>query len=92
LSTPTPDDVRDFLANFLNGKLQEHGERSPRELSDEFDLLTSGLVDSITFVEMLAATSEHFAGDIDFSGLDPERMTVIGSLCTFVSEQLRARV
>jgi len=49
------------------------------------------VLDSLAFVEMMMAAGEHFAGEIDFESLDPEKMTVVGPLCIFVSEQLRNR-
>jgi hypothetical protein len=70
--------------------LEENERSSLHVLPEDYDLLTTGLVDSLVFVEMLAAAGEHFAKDIDLSGLDPEKMTVVGPLCRFVSNQLRA--
>ena len=85
---PTPDDVRIFFGAFLNRKLKDRGQRQLGDLPDDYDLLESGALDSLAFVEMMMAAGEHFARDIDFESLDPERMTLVGPLCLFVSEQL----
>jgi acyl carrier protein len=86
---PTPDDVRVFVADFLNQKLKDRDRGPLTDLPDDYDVLLSGVLDSLAFVEMIIAAGEHFAGEIDFESLDPEEMTVVGPLCMFVSEQLR---
>ena len=91
MSTPTPDDVRAFVAEFLNHRLKERAQRPLNSLPDDYDLLLSGLLDSLAFVEMITATGEHFHGRVDFEGLDPENATIVGPLCAFMSEQLRER-
>jgi acyl carrier protein len=91
VSAPSANDVRVFVSEFLNQKLKERAQRPLNNLPDDYDLLLSGLLDSLAFVEMIAATGEHFAAQVDFEGLDPEKLTIVGPLCTFVSEQLRER-
>ena len=89
MNGPTPDDDRASFGTFLNRKLRDRGQRPLGELPDDYDLLLSGALDSLAFVEMMMAAGEHFSRDIDFEDLDPERMTLIGPLCLFVAEQLR---
>jgi acyl carrier protein len=91
VNSPTPDDVRVFVAAFLNRKLKDRGKGPLSDLPDDYDVLLSGVLDSLAFVEMMMAAGEHFAGEIDFESLDPEKMTVVGPLCLFVSEQVRKR-
>ena len=89
MNSPTPDNVRIFVADFLNRKLKDRGQGPLRDLPDDYDVLLSGVLDSLAFVEMMMAAGEHFVGEIDFESLDPDKMTVVGPLCMFVSEQLR---
>ena len=89
MSSPSPDDVRAFVAAFLNVKLKERGKAPLDDLRDDYDLLMSGLLDSLTFVEMMLGAGERFDGQIDFEELDPEKMTIVGPLCVLVSAQLR---
>lgn len=91
MSNPTPDDVRLFVEEFLNQKLRERAQAPVNNLPDSYDLLLSGLLDSLAFVEMITATGEYFDGQVDFEDIDPEKLTIIGPLCAFVSEQLRGR-
>ncbi len=91
MNSATPDNVRVFVADFLNRKLKERGQGPLSDLPDDYDVLLSGVLDSLAFVEMVTAAGEHFVGEIDFESLDPEKMTVVGPLCVFVSEQLTKR-
>jgi acyl carrier protein len=92
VNSATPDNVRIFVADFLNRKLKERGQDPLSDLPDDYDVLLSGVLDSVAFVEMMMAAGEHFVGEIDFENLDPETMTIVGPLCVFVSEQLRQRL
>ena len=91
MNRPTPDNVRGFVADFLNRKLRDRGQGPLNDLPDDYDVLLSGVLDSLAFVEMMMAAGEHFVGEIDFENLDPEKMTIVGPLCLFVSEQLMQR-
>ena len=89
MNSATPDNVRLFVTDFLNCKLKDRGQGPLSNLPDDYDVLLSGALDSLAFVEMMMAAGEHFVGEIDFESLDPEKMTIVGPLCLFVSEQLR---
>ena len=89
MSRPSADDIRVFIEAFLNRKLQERGAKPLPDLPEDFDLLMSGVLDSLAFVEMITEAGKYFAHDINLEGLDPEKMTFVGSLCTYVSNQLR---
>ena len=91
MNIATPGNVRVFVADFLNRKLKDRGRGPLSDLPDDFDMLLSGALDSLAFVEMMMAAGEHFVGEIDFESLDPEKMTLVGPLCVFVSEQLMKR-
>jgi len=83
----TPAETREFLAKYLAQRLAAQGRDLPGELSDDSDLLLLGLVDSLDFLELMAALQDFCGREIDFAELDPEQMTVVGPLCRFVSEQ-----
>lgn len=89
MTSPTPDDVRAFVAAFLNAKLKERGKAPLDDLRDDYDLLLSGLLDLLSFVEMMVGAGKRFGAQVDFEELDPEKMTIVGPLCILVSEQLR---
>jgi acyl carrier protein len=89
MSAATPSDVRAFLTRYLDERLREQGRVLPDVYREDYDLLLSGVVDSLGFIEMIAAAAEHFSCEIDLTALDPEKMTVIGHLSAFIARQLR---
>jgi acyl carrier protein len=60
------------------------GGRAP-ELDDAVDLRAQGLVDSLGFLQLIAALEVRLGCGIDFSGLDSEHLTVVGPLCRHVA-------
>jgi acyl carrier protein len=79
------EQVRAFLHELLNIKLGREGRDQVNDLNDDFDLLTSGLTDSFGLVELIVTTADHFGREIDFDGLDPEKMTLVGPLCAYIA-------
>jgi len=54
-------------------------------LSDEMDLRTAGLVDSLGFVRLLAYLEQHLGVSIDLSELDPVQLTKVGALSRHIA-------
>ena len=82
-----PDDVRRFLFAHFADRLRLEGKEAPEDLGDDYDLLLSGLIDSLDLLELTVALNEFCGREIDFEALHPEEITVVGPLCRFVSEQ-----
>jgi len=80
--------LRAFLLDHLAKRRASQGRDVPKELSDDCDLLLSGMVDSLGLLDLMTALQEHCGREIDFNGLDPEQMTIVGPLCDFVSAQM----
>lgn len=78
--------VRSALVDFLNNQSRAE-EIGPETLTDDCDLLLSGLIDSLGLLDMITMLQEQFGENVDFDALDPEQMTVVGPLCGFVVEQ-----
>lgn len=92
MTEPNRADVRQFLVKALSEMLAAQGRTvDPDLLSDDRDLLLSGIIDSLGFLELAAALSEKCGFELDFETLDPEEMTVLGPLCDFVVSQMAAR-
>ena len=86
----TKDDVRGFVEEFLQRKLQAQGRNLPADFSDQTDLLLSGMIDSLGILELVTALSEFCGQEIDFDALDPEKMTIVGPLCDFIASECAA--
>lgn len=66
------------ISNFLIDKLQDKFARlgiNKEDIDEEFSLIDSGLVDSMGFLDLLAAVEEHFSTELDFEDLDPSEFT-----------------
>ena len=87
MSGVRPEDIRGFLFDHFADRLRLEGKDSPEDLSDDYDLLLSGLIDSLDLLELTVALSEFSGREIDFEALDPEQITVVGPLCRFVAKQ-----
>jgi acyl carrier protein len=82
------EELRAFLLDYLTKRPASQGRDIPRELRDDYDLLLSGMVDSLGLLELMTALQEHCGREIDFDALDPEQMTVVGPLCNFVAGEM----
>jgi len=47
------------------------------------DLLSSGILDSVGFVELLVFVEEKTGRELDISEIDPEQFGTIGALCKY---------
>lgn len=76
--------VREFLVGFVGEKLAARGY-SATDINDDFDLLLTGVIDSLAFLEMTVALQEHFEVEFDFDDIDPVQLSIVGPLCSYVS-------
>ena len=81
---PTPERVRRFLLALYTDKLTGMNQA---EVPDNFDLLVSGIIDSMGVLEMVGALEKEFGIELDMSGLETEQLTVIGPLSRYVAAQ-----
>lgn len=63
-------------------------EGDAAELSDETDLIGSGLLDSFDFVQLLAFTEKLAGREVDLSDIDVESFTTLGGFCAHVAAQM----
>jgi acyl carrier protein len=57
-------------------------------IPDDLDLRTAGAIDSLGFVELIGALEDRLGVELDFAGLEPERLTVVGPLVGHVAAQV----
>lgn len=82
--TPTAAEVRAFVLEDLAPQFAEHGV-DPATVGDDYDLLTSGIIDSFGILELIADVNERFGIEIDFEELDPEGLTILGEFSDYVA-------
>ena len=57
------------------------------DITDDFDLMKKGIIDSIGLIQLVSAIEEHFNIEVDFGDMDTENITVIGPLCKYIEER-----
>jgi acyl carrier protein len=88
VSVVRPSDVHLFLRDYFRRELAEDGRALAIDLTDDCDLLLSGVIDSLGLLDLVGAIGQHFGRELTFDEIDPEQMTIVGPLCRFVADQL----
>ena len=71
--------IKTFALAELRTKIEEMGI-STDEIGDDFNLVHSGLLDSMGFVEFALRIEEEFGIEIDFADQDPGQFTTLAGL------------
>ena len=88
MSVVRPSDVRLFLRDYFMRELGGDSRALAIDLTDDCDLLLSGVIDSLGLLDLVGAIGQHFGRELTFDEIDPEQMTIVGPLCRFVADQL----
>jgi acyl carrier protein len=76
--------IREYIvAEFLSGE-------DVADLTDDFDLVANGVVDSLGLVRLIAHISKTYAIPVDDIPLDPASFRDIGRICSFIRQTTTA--
>jgi acyl carrier protein len=76
--------IRDYILGLINKRLLLF-DIDRGELNDDFDLVKSGLLDSMAFIDLVAGAEEEFEIEIDFEQLaDTDDFTSLGGLVDII--------
>jgi len=78
------EQVRSYLLELVADPLATLG-LTPAEVLDDFDLLATGMIDSLGLLDLITSVEERFDVVIDFEELPPEQLTVVGPFCRYVA-------
>lgn len=67
-------------------KIFEQNDISLQNINEDISLISNGIVDSMTFVNILLAIEEELNIEIDFENIDINSIVTINSLCDAVSK------
>ncbi|MFC1782206.1 AMP-binding protein [Planctomycetota bacterium] len=84
-------EVKTFLLEYFEEPLTLRGY-SVHDISDDFDLLINGVIDSLGFLEMTLALQEKFNIELDFEEIDPEELSIIGPLCRHITRKQKENI
>jgi acyl carrier protein len=80
----TESEVRRFLIEHFGSAIAARGVK-PEEMGDDFDLLQTGIIDSLGVIEMISAVEKRFGITVDFEAMGPTELTLLGSFSRFVA-------
>ena len=84
-----PEKVRQFLLTRYSEPIKGIG-LNPVDVSDSFDFLLSGVIDSFGILEMISAIEDEFRIRLDLAELDAEQITILGPLSLYVAGNARS--
>lgn len=76
--------VRSVIIDCLGSKLANAGLQG-EALTDDFDLLEQGVIDSFGFIDLLANLEDRLSIEIELEKLDDSVFTTLGGLAQQVS-------
>jgi acyl carrier protein len=78
------EQVRLFVLDRVRVPLAAWG-LTPETTPDDYDLLTSGVIDSFGMIELIGDLEQHFGVTLNFEEVPPEVVTVLGPLSQHVA-------
>jgi acyl carrier protein len=87
---PRFEEIRGLILEACGPALADFGitaEAAPGDL----DLRGSGMIDSLGFVEVIVELEEKLGLELDLEDMDPEQITVLDPLASYVAAQLQAK-
>lgn len=88
----TVADIRTLVFRLLEQRFLIAGIHSLDGLDDSFDMFESGVLDSLGFVELLAALEQRLGVTLDVSSLSTSEVSNLTRFCTFVHAAAGGRV
>lgn len=70
-------------------KIFEQNDISLQNINEDTSLISNGIVDSMTFVNILLAIEEELNIEIDFENIDINSIVTIKNLCDIVSKMIQ---
>jgi acyl carrier protein len=82
----TSDKVRQFLLRKYAEPIKALG-LDPLLVSDDFDFLMTGVIDSFGILEMINSIEDEFRIQLDLETLDASEITILGPLSRYVAKR-----
>jgi acyl carrier protein len=73
-------EVVDLVVHWVKKNMQTNGNRRI-EVGADTDLMESGVLDSIGFVELIVFIETHIGCNVDLTDVDPSEFTTVNGLC-----------
>jgi acyl carrier protein len=84
MTPPDVLEVKAFIISALRRSISADG-LDAQSIPDDLNLMAHGVIDSLGFVQLLAALESRFGGPIDLADVPPDQLTRLDVLCRRVS-------
>ncbi|HEV2393446.1 MAG TPA: acyl carrier protein [Verrucomicrobiae bacterium] len=84
----TTENVKEFLLRKYSSALASRS-LAPEVISDNFDLLGEGIIDSLGVLDMIGDVEREFSIQLDMEHIDAEEFTIIGPFCRYVAQNAK---
>lgn len=78
------EDIRVFILEFVRDALEAKG-LTPIDVSNDFDLLLEGAIDSFGFIELFVAIEDQFGIEVDVTEVSVDVLTTLGPLAQHIA-------
>ncbi len=85
MNNEVKQEIIDYVLELGKDKLEIMG-LSADSLDEDFDLIDSGFVNSMSFLELLEKVENQFEVEIDFDGYDPTEMTQLSAFAEVIAK------
>jgi acyl carrier protein len=83
--------IQEYILEKMKGKMQLFGLQK-NEVNADFDLVKSGLLDSMAFVDLVADLEEKFDVEVDFEKVaEQDDFTRVGGLTELINDARNAK-
>ncbi len=87
--SPPLEEVRALILSASGAPVSDR-EAAISGAADDLDLRDSGAIDSLGFIELVAAVEDALGIEVDFEAMDPDQITVLGPLARHLHAQAEA--
>ena len=80
-------EVKEYVLSVLRERYQRLGFKEKYLITD-FDIVKSGILDSLSFIELIVTIEEHYSIRIDLEDRDPSSFTKLSGLVKLITEAI----
>jgi acyl carrier protein len=80
-------EIRSHILSLLQKRFNKLGFKE-KLLQTDFDLLKTGLLDSMSFIDFIADLEHQYSIEIDFENKNPAEFTSLSGLVKLISQKL----
>ncbi len=83
--TPSQLRIKNLILQFLDQHMRQTGT-GPRELTDDIDVLHSGIIDSLAFIDLLLRVEAELGSSLALDQIDFERISNLKELVEMLDQ------